>query len=315
VTADPAAAGSAGAAPTLDHVGFVGSDLRRLVAAMRRLGFSTTEPRELMRVDPATGERVSLHQQSCHAVFGTGYVELSAVLSDDPTHHLAAWRARGEGLHILALGSDVPDQDWRRCRAAGLPCTAPADASRRIEYGTRHGDARFRWFMLQPEASPEGLLCFARNLTPELVFQPEVSRHANGALALCEVVVQVESPQAVAARFGAITGLAPVAVRATAASAAAMAHGAAAAEAGLRFDLAGGAALTLLSPAAMVARFGAAAVAGLPAGRFAALQVRVARLAAAESLLRERGIACERRAAELVVPAAEACGAVLALRE
>jgi len=65
----------------------------------------------------------------------------------------------------------------------------------------------------------------------------------------------------------------------------------------------------------MVARFGAAAVAGLPAGRFAALQVRVAQLAAAESLLRERGVACERRAAELVVPAAEACGAVLALRE
>lgn len=313
--ADRTAARVSSKAPPLDHVGFVGTDLGRLVAAMQRLGFSTTEPRALMRVDPATGERLPLHQQSCHAVFGAGYVELSAVLSEDPAHHLAAWRARGEGLHILALGSEAPEDDWRRCRVAGLPCTEPADASRRIEYGTRHGDARFRWFMLLPEASPEGLLCFARNLTPELVFQPEVSVHANGALALCEVVLQVESPQAVAARFGAITGLAPVAARATAASVAAMAHGAAAAEAGLRFDLAGGAALTLLSRAAMVARFGAAAVVGLPVGRFAALQVRVARLAATESLLRERGVACERRAAELVVPAAEACGAVLALRE
>ena len=98
MTADRAAAGTVDAAPTLDHVGFVVSDLGRLVAAMRRLGFSITEPRELMRVDPATGERVSLHQQSCHAVFGTGYVELSAVPSDDPAHHLAAWRARGDGL-------------------------------------------------------------------------------------------------------------------------------------------------------------------------------------------------------------------------
>jgi hypothetical protein len=286
-------------APALDHVGFVGSALPRLEAAMRRLGFSTTAPRELMRVDAATGAPVSLQQWSCHAVFGRGYLELSAVVTDDPGHHLAAYRARGDGLHILALGSDDPDADWRRCGAAGLPCTAPADASRRIEYGTRHGEARFRWFMLQPQASPEGLLCFARNLTPALVFQPEVSRHPNGVEALCEVVVQVESPAAAAARFAGVTGVEP------------RADG----EGVLRFALAGGDALTLASPQALQRRFGDAAVQGVARGRFVALQLRVAQLSAAEAWLRAAGVACERRGAELVVPAREACGAVLALRE
>jgi len=149
--------------PSLDHVGFVGGDLLRLIGAMQRLGFATTEPQMLMRRDAATGAAVSLRQQSCHAVFASGYIELSAVLTDDPSHHLAAYRQRGEGLHILALGSRDPDADWHRCTAAGLPCSVPAGASRQIDYGARRGEARFRWFMLGPEAAPEGLLCLVRN--------------------------------------------------------------------------------------------------------------------------------------------------------
>jgi hypothetical protein len=65
----------------------------------------------------------------------------------------------------------------------------------------------------------------------------------------------------------------------------------------------------------MATRFGTAAVAGVPAERFAALQLRVGRLADTAALLARNGVPCERRGAELVVPAAAACGAVLAFRE
>lgn len=296
-------------APTLDHVGFVGDDLGRLVEAMRRLGFATTPPRELQRESPAGGAPVSLHQSSCHAVLRQGYLEFSAVSTEDPAHHLAAYRARGTGLHILALGSADPDADWRRCRDAGLPCSEPAFASRAIEYGARHGTARFRWFMLAPEAAPEGLLCFARNLTPELVFQPEVSVHPNGAQALLEVLIQAPAPDALEPRFRALLGVAPQPAPESGGGAAA------AAAASLRFPLAGDAGLTLLSPAAMRERFGAAAVAGVPPGRFAGLRLRVARLDATAAWLRGGGVGFERRGAELVVPAAQACGAVFAFCE
>ncbi len=288
--------------PSLDHAGFVGADLARLVTAMRRLGFATTAPKALMRTDPASGAAVPLQQQSCHAVFAEGYLELSAVLSDDATHHLAAYRARGDGLHILALGSPDPDSDWQRCSAAGLPCSAPAAASRQIDYGARHGEARFRWFMLQPQVSPEGLICVVRNETPELVFQPEVTRHDNGCEALVEVVVCATAPLATAAHLSIVTGIEPHPITANGVD-------------GLTYALNGGGALSLLSPAAMAARFGADVVAGLPPDRFAALQLRVRRLADTATLLEQNAVPCTRRGPELIVPPTAACGAILAFRE
>jgi hypothetical protein len=289
-------------APSLDHVGFVGDDLARLVATMSRLGFATTAPKSLMRTDPDTGAAVPLHQQSCHAVFAQGYVELSAVLTEDPAHHLAAYRTRGEGLHILALGSRDPDADWRRCSAAGLPCSAPAGASRRIDYGARHGEARFRWFMLQPQASPEGLLCLVRNETPALVFQPEVSSHPNGTEALREVIVHASDLAALARRLSVVTGSEAVPVARD------PAHG-------LRYALDGGGDLTLLSSAAMQARFGAEATGDLPADRFAALQFRVRDVAHTAGLLARNAVPFTRRGAELIVPARAASGAILSFRE
>ena len=230
-----------------------------------------------------------------------GYVELSAVLTDDPAHHLAAYRARGDGLHILALGSPDPDADWRRCTAAGLPCSAPAGASRRIDYGSRHGEARFRWFMLQPQASPEGLLCLVRNETPELVFQPEVSRHANGTEALCEVIVHATDPAALASRLSTVTGNAPDPIRSDPTHA-------------LRYTLDGGGSLTLLSSAALHERFGADAARNVPTDRFAALQFRVHDLVATAALLTRNAVPFTRRGPELIVPPAAANGAILAFR-
>ncbi len=289
----------AGAAPlSLDHVGYVGRDMAALRGAMQRLGFSCTEPRPLLRAAEEGGAPQSLQQESCHVVLGTGYLELSAVLTDDPKHHLAAYRARGTGLHILALGTQEVDAVEALCRAAGLPVTHASDATRHIDYGTRHGAARFRWFMLEPQAAPDGLVCVVRNDTPGLVYQPEVQRHANGALALEELALQVDDLDAACARYAALPGIgAPRVGPAGAAT--------------LALD---GGALWLATPGAFAARFGDAA-AGLETARFGALRLRVASLAAATSLLRERGVAWQRRGAEVVVPAAEACGAVLVFAE
>ena len=192
---------------SLDHVGFVAPQLAPLRASMRALGFTLTEPRELRRTDPVTGASVSLQQWSCHAVFEQGYVELTAVENDDPGHHLAAYLQRGAGLHILALGSARIGAEHARCAAAGIATTAPARATRRIEYGERHGDAAFEWFMFAPAEAPEGLVCYAHNLTPELVYQRSVQQHANGAVALEEVVVTVPQPPAAAARYERLLGL------------------------------------------------------------------------------------------------------------
>ena len=190
----------------LDHVGLVGRDIAAITGAFRRLGFAPTPPRPLMARDPATGATVSLQQTSAHLVLESGYVELSAVHTDSPQHHLAPWLARGEGLHILAFGIEDIHAAHERCAAGGLAPRQVSQASRRIEYGDRHGEARFEWFMLEPDRSPEGLVCCVRQVTPELVFQRAVQRHPNGALALEGMYLGSADPAGLARRLAVITG-------------------------------------------------------------------------------------------------------------
>lgn len=190
----------------LDHAGLVGRDIGVMLAASRRLGFAPTVPQALMGRDPASGTIVSLQQTSAHLVLGTGYIELAAVHSDSPAHHLAAYLGRYQGLHILALGVADIHAAHARCVTSGLQPRALARASRRIEYGERHGDAQFEWFMLEPSCSPEGLVCFVRQVTPGLVFQPAVQSHPNGATALAGVYLVARDPEALAARLAAATG-------------------------------------------------------------------------------------------------------------
>jgi hypothetical protein len=256
--------------PSLDHVGYVGRSLEALRAGMERLGFATTEPRDLMGVDDATGRAMPLRQRSCHAVFERGYVELSAVETDDPRHHLAVYRQRGDGLHILALGSAAIAAEHARCVAAGIGATALAQAARRIEYGERHGEARFEWFMFKPDESPDGLVCYAANLTPELVYQRSVMAHPNGACGLAEVCLLTDEVSAGAARYARLLGFAG---REHAGQ-----H---------EFALDGGR-LSILDARGFESRFGVSP-SGAP-GRFAATVVSVRDAAACERLLRERGV-------------------------
>jgi hypothetical protein len=198
------------AAADLDHVGLVGRDLMPLMRAFDQLGFRLTEPRLLMRQNATTGERESLEQSSCHAVFRQGYIEFSAVHTRSVRHHLAAYLDHGPALKIIALGTNDVLERHAAAERGGLGPTLPALASREVTYGSRPGEARFRWFMIDPDRAPEGLLCMVRNLTPEIVYQPEVQRHPNGAVALTAVSLCVEDVDRVAERYALLLGIEPI---------------------------------------------------------------------------------------------------------
>ncbi len=249
----------------LDHVGIVGRDLDKLLGAARSCGFAPTPPKPLLGRDPATGAALDLGQTSAHLVFESGYVELSAVHSRSPDHHLARYLGQDPGLHILALGVDDIQAAHQRCQAAGLAVTAVAAASREIRYGERHGEARFEWFMLDPEASPEGLVCWVRQLTPELVFQPAVQHHPNGTAALTAVQVAVPDPGGAVAHWSAVTGASPTR------------H-----ETAIAFDVEDGR-IELVTPAGFAARFPGARVPPCPG--LAGFELRVRDLAATQALL------------------------------
>jgi len=191
---------------SLDHLGLVGASIGPLRQAWLDRGFCVTEPEALMALDPRTGQRAPLGQQSCHIIFERGYIELTAVDAVTPGHHLYPWIGGPQthadvSLAIIAMGTDDIDGVHARLAEAGLPVGALAQASRPIHYGTRRGGALFRWFMLSAASTPEALVCFVRNERPELIFQPEVQQHPNGARALESVILCSNEPEAMAARY------------------------------------------------------------------------------------------------------------------
>ncbi len=180
----------------LDHVGFAVRDLSPLLKCMQTLGFTPTEPKPLLGVDPDSGQARSLGQDSAHLVLRSGYIELTAVPDPAAGNHLEAFLRRYQGLHILALHADDPAKARDRLIQAGVPVTPLAQASRRIEYGERTGEASFSWCMIEPGAFDAGLLCVMRGHTPELIYQPAVQQHANTAFALRGVtLLSAEAPR------------------------------------------------------------------------------------------------------------------------
>jgi Glyoxalase-like domain len=281
----------------LDHIGYVAPALDPLILAMRRLGFAPTNPETLMGTDPQTKQPRSLQQRSCHVVLESGYLELTAVGTDDPAHHLAAWRTRGMGVHILALGTDELPAAHARCRLSGVEPTAVAHATRAIRYGARHGEAEFDWFMLPAARFSPALLCLVHNRRPELVYQPEVTRHPNGAVALIEVSLIVDKPPVFAA--GPLAWLGPADISD---------------EQHCRWSLQGGG-LTLLSASAAEARWSQRFdEARWLHGGVVALTIRVRDLAVAASVLDGQAVPYERHRDGLLIRGADAGGALLQLQ-
>ncbi len=282
---------------SLDHVGFVGTDLTKMAAAMRRLGFAPTAPETLLGREAGTGKIVSLQQQSCHVVLPNGYLELTAVATDDPAHHLAAWRSRGSSAHILALGTDDPEALHAQCVAAGLQPTALARATRPIDYGVMRGMAEFDWFMLPASVFAPVLLCVVCNRRPELVYQREVMAHPIGVEALEEVAIVVRQPDELFVRQLRWLG--------DASSAGAN---------GLFIPLGRGG-LTLTTPQAAAQRWGEDFDGPCwQAGGLAAVTLRVTDIAASERYLRSAGVALTRTAEEIRIASRDAAGTLLLLR-
>jgi Glyoxalase-like domain len=283
---------------TLDHAGVVGRDMATLRSAWQRLGFAPTAPRELMAGQPGHSDYRSLGQSSCHIVLERGYIELSAVHGRDPAHHLAPWSARGDGLQIVAFGAEDIDAQQQACQFAALPVTATSLASRRIEYGERHGDARFRWFMVHAAATPEALVCYVRNETPELVYQAAVQRHPNGAQALIGLRAVVSDLKSARARWSKMLSRAPDSALPD----------------GWRWQLEDGASFDLLSLDGSKQRFTLDPRQCSFADRVVSVVVKVADLEAAARLLGANDVHHTRNDSGLIVDPAAACGAVLELQ-
>jgi catechol 2,3-dioxygenase-like lactoylglutathione lyase family enzyme len=198
---------------TIDHIGLVGRDIAAMVATFRGLGFTVTEPTPLTQPDP-DGNPVPLGQLSAHVIFSDTYLELTALEHPGQGNHLDNWLAKHEGLHILALRTANAENAWDNFAQFGVVMPPIRHASRAVNAGGVRGIADFKWFQIPESIAAEGFGCVVEHLTPELVFIPSMTAHANGATGLRGVGALVNDLDEAVARYERLPGakLKPVAL-------------------------------------------------------------------------------------------------------
>ena len=116
------------------------------------------------------------------------YFELLSVPSPNPMQsYFYEFSQKGDGMAALALKGS----DWRAAsmalREKGFEPAAPLQLSREVKEGSRTGTASFTITNLSPKATPGAQVFICQHHTPELVWLPELMRHANGAQSVAAV--------------------------------------------------------------------------------------------------------------------------------
>lgn len=180
----------------IDHVVVLVRDLDKAQQAYARMGFTLT-PRGFH----------TLGSQNHCLMFGSDYVELLAVPKPHPAmQYFTDFLAKGEGLGAIALATEDAGGLYASLAADGVAADAPLDFSRQVE---GLGEARFRIVQLPPDASPGCRMFACQHFTRQLVWRPETQRHPNGATEIAAVAVVAEDPEAAAASYGRLLAAKP----------------------------------------------------------------------------------------------------------
>jgi hypothetical protein len=190
---------------------------------------------------------------------------------------VAARLEKYAGLHIIALGCRDGDAEAAALRKRMAGVAEPYDLVRDVPYGPKDGntrEGRFRIYQIDEAALPEGDCFLIEHRTRDVLWQPDLMEHANGATGLAGVTICVGDLDQSRARIAALCGE----------------DGDdqdAGKDGGVRFDLAAGS-IGLLDEAALTARYPGVAPPCLP--WVAAVTFSVDDRQALTSLLADNGV-------------------------
>lgn len=277
----------------IDSINHVGMAVRDLDAAARRfeaMGFGLT-PFSPHSAGWKPGEAVKPQGSGNRCVMlPHNYLEVLASENPAaPAERIETFLRRHQGAHIICFNSDTPELIDRRLVASGIRTSGVIPLQREIDTPDGVRTAKFQRVQFAPDDSPEGYIQVARHLTPEYIYQPRYTAHANGATLLSDTIVVADDVEQFAAKYARYLGVP------------AMRDGDA-----WRFRFALGDRLTLISWRDASAWLPGTLMAPLPciagvAFRVPDLEAQRARLAAAGFSVRDAG-------SRVLVPAEEACG-------
>ncbi len=273
----------------IDHAVVVVKDLDGAAANWKRLGF-TVSPRGTHSAKMGSGNYTIM--------LGTDYIELLGVLA--ATDHNAPSRAflerTGGGIERVAFTTSDAAAGAAEIRARGYAPIGPTDFERPVTMpdGTQSA-AKFSTYQWPVDEAPAGLRIFAcQHKTRHTVWIPELQKHANTAKAIAHVVAVSPDPKADAAHLAKMI------------------------DGELRNGADGGFAVpsgpdradfVFVTRDQLAGKYPGVSLSGLPERGGAALVLKVADLAAAETAVGAIGV---KSAKAIVVPPAAANGVLLA---
>lgn len=194
----------------LDHVGYFVADLDAAGAQLERLGFRVSLTNVQTNAD-ANGELKPSGTSNRLARLKRGFIEILAATHDTPlADQFKLALARYSGLHLIALSHDDMPAQRARLSEAGFAMQPVVELRRRDR--TLPGNPEVHFSVLRPQLGvmAERRVQWVKPQTPDTVWRPDTITTENGAEGLTDMLLCVDDPAAVAARYGGYAGRAPV---------------------------------------------------------------------------------------------------------
>lgn len=274
----------------IDHVFLLVQDLDRSQQQFERLGF-TVSPRGMHSASKGTANHTIM--------FPNDYFELLGIVAEVEGN--AARRAilarEGEGLRAIACRIADADAAKTALGDLGLATGPVGHFERPVPLpGGGTAPAAFATLAFADNELPFGTVFMCQHKTRDTVWLPDLLAHPNGAAGLSEVIAQTDTPAADAARFA----------RLYAAGAVTEIDGGAQVTTG-----ADSARITLLTPAALAARFPGIDLSALPARGLAALSLHAKDLRETADFLKSHSMIFTETENGIALPPALCSGMIL----
>lgn len=202
---------TSGRADVLDHLAVVSAAPDALYSTYERLGF-TMSPVARHSGSATPGGPVELWGigNRCAMFADGGYLELMAIF--DQSLYCRGFPERLEryaGLHIVAFECADADSAAAALRACDVPVLGVGHLERPVDTPEGERVAKFSLVRVEPGLTPECHFNILQHHTPEFLWQPALTEHANGARQLLSVEFCVDDPAASAARFARLLDATP----------------------------------------------------------------------------------------------------------
>ena len=179
----------------IDHVFILAKNLEKSADCFRRLGF-TLSPRGLHSKEQGTANYT--------VVFPDDYFELLGIVEETPAnrdkkHNLETY---GEGLYAIAgrIGSALATKE--SLAELGFDITEVQNFSRPVELPDgKTGIAAFSTVAFNKSEVPNGQVFMCEHKSRDMVWQPELMIHKNGAIGLKAITLLSSSPEEAGERY------------------------------------------------------------------------------------------------------------------